>query len=177
MSRIDLRSNIRRIETAGLPEQFQVGRRSMYDAIARLACNLTERSWCKVVSTITDEQIVLGASGPFLDEPFRLELPQELGASDFVDLPDYKITQRAVKTRCDTSNPVRALAVCSLAVNRQTIGLIAVGDSVQTGQLKTDQVRGLHKLATLTSDLMSFRLELRAIAAESLSMLAHEDSI
>ena len=149
----------------------------MYDAIARLACNVTERSWCKVLLTITGEQIVLGASGPFVEEPFRLELPQKLGASDFIDLPNYKITQGAVKTRCDTSNPVRALAVFSLVINQQTIGLIVVGDSVQTGPLGVDQVRGLQKLAILTSDLMSFRLELRAIAAESLSMLAHEDSI
>ena len=177
MSQIDLNATVARSQLLQLPSQYHFGRRAMYDRLARLACTICERSWCKFILTMTKEQVVLGAWGPFDDEPFHLELPVEFGASDFVDVADYKILLNAVKTRCATNNSVRALTVCALVVNDQRIGFLVVGDAVQTEPLDPDQVRKVQKLATLASDLLGFRLELRAITADSLSMLACESSI
>lgn len=177
MTQTDLYSTVVRAQLLHLPEKYRLGRRKMYDSVARLVCGVSERSWCKIILTITEEQVVLGAWGPFDDETFHLELPVEFGASDFVDVADYKILQNAVETRCETNNPVRALTVCALVVNDQRIGFLIVGDAVQTQSLNPDQVRKVQKLATLASDLLGFRLELRAIAADSLSMLACENSI
>ena len=177
MSQIDLNATVARSQLLQLPSQYHFGRRAMYDRLARLACTICERSWCKFILTMTEEQVVLGAWGPFDDEPFHLELPVEFGASDFVDVADYKILQNTLQTRCETSNPVRAMTICALLVNNQRLGYLIVGDSVETRQLTAQQVRKLQKLTTLTSDLLGFRLEMRSIAVDSLAMLADETVI
>ena len=139
-------------EEPSLPPRLGLSDSSKFQAIARIACQITDRSHAAIYLRAKSHEIVLGAAGELPTEYWPRELPASNENRDIVDLPDARKVLNNLDSETGTNSAPACLTIVGLFNDNGRIGEIVVADSVKKGPLSAAQKDALLLLASFAAE-------------------------